>query len=68
MTQLPMTTHDKSQKVIPSSAPISDETILKITKEITVKFIETGRVTPVNFSENFQEIYTTIKKCIQKHE
>lgn len=63
-----MTTHDKSQKVISPSAPISDETILKITKEIAVKFIETGRVTPVNFSENFQEIYTTIKKCIQKHE
>ena len=34
-----------------------DEQILKAAKEIVVKFIETGRVSPTAFPEIFRTIY-----------
>jgi hypothetical protein len=42
-----------------------DETILRTVKEITVKFIEMGRISPVTFSENFKNIYQTVNKTIR---
>lgn len=45
---------------------ISQDTILKITKEVVVKFIETGRITPATFDENFKQIHSTIKESIKK--
>lgn len=41
-----------------------DEKILKVTKEIVVKFIELGRVSPTNFEENFRKVYWTIKNTV----
>ena len=43
---------------------ISDDTILKITKEIAVKFIEVGRLTPSTFNETFKEIHRTIEETV----
>jgi len=46
-----------------------DEQILRASKEIVVKFIETGRVSPTGFSELFKNVYNTIEetvKCPQK--
>lgn len=37
-----------------------EELILKVTKEIVVKFIEMGRVTPTSFEEVFELVYRTI--------
>jgi hypothetical protein len=48
-----------------SSPVVSDETILKISKEIVVKFIEMGKITPAGFELNFQNIYTTIDKTVR---
>ncbi|MCP3933572.1 MAG: hypothetical protein GY705_31275 [Bacteroidetes bacterium] len=45
---------------------ISEETILKVTKEITVKFIEVGRITPSSFSTAFTDIYQSIDKTVRK--
>jgi hypothetical protein len=42
-----------------------DETILRTVKEITVKFIEMGRISPVTFSENFKNIYQTVSETIK---
>lgn len=39
-----------------------DEQILRATKEIVVKFIETGRVSPTSFHETFTNIYQTVEK------
>jgi hypothetical protein len=36
------------------------ELILKVTKEIVVKFIEMGRVTPISFEEVFELVYQTV--------
>lgn len=41
-----------------------DEKFLKVTKEIIVKFIELGRVSPVNFAENFKKVYWTVKSTV----
>ncbi len=47
------------------SKSVSDETILKISKEIVVKFIEMGKITPAGFDLNFKNIYTTIDKTVR---
>ena len=44
------------------------ETLLKITKEITVKFIEVGRITPATFAKEFAGIYQAIEKTLNKEE
>lgn len=37
---------------------------LLVTKEIVVKFIETGRISPSNFSEFFSSIYREVLQTI----
>ena len=39
-----------------------DEQILRTTKEIVVKFIEAGRVSPAGFHETFRSVHLTIKE------
>ncbi len=46
--------------------PVSDETLLKVAKEIVIKFIEVGRLTPTTFEPTFDKIYTTIKETVRK--
>jgi hypothetical protein len=41
-----------------------DEQILRAAKEIVVKFIETGRVSPTTFPENFRTIYLAIEEMV----
>jgi predicted transcriptional regulator len=42
-----------------------DEQILKATKEIVVKFIETGRLSPGSFGETFKSVYRTVEKTVK---
>ncbi len=37
---------------------------LQVAKEIVVKFIEVGRISPANFAEHFAEIYTEILSTV----
>jgi hypothetical protein len=39
-----------------------DEQILRAAKEIVVKFIEAGRISPSGFNETFINVYRTIDK------
>ena len=41
-----------------------DEKILKMSKEIIVKFIELGRVSPTNFEPHFKGIFWAIKNTL----
>ncbi len=41
-----------------------DEKILRLSKEIIIKFIELGRVSPGNFDENFRNVFWTIKSTL----
>ena len=39
---------------------------LQVTKEIVVKFIETGRVSPSNFAEIFPGVYQVVLETITR--
>jgi len=39
-----------------------DEQILRAVKEIVVKFIEAGRISPSGFNEAFINVYRTVEK------
>ena len=41
-----------------------EEKILKITKEIVVKFIEIGRISPTQFDGFFQSVFRTVKASV----
>ena len=42
-----------------------NEQILRASKEIVVKFIETGRVSPTGFPELFKTVYNTIEETVK---
>jgi hypothetical protein len=39
---------------------------LQVAKEIVVKFIEVGRISPSNFSEHFEPIYDDVYRTVTK--
>ena len=47
------------------SRPVSDDTILKVAKEVVVKFIELGRLSPANFDETFKSIYKSVRDSVR---
>lgn len=44
-----------------------DEQILRTTKEIIVKFIELGRLSPSSIHESFRDIYGTVNQTVKAH-
>lgn len=52
----------EQQKGQSYTRPITDEAVLKVTKEIIVKFIEIGRVTPGNFEEHYERVFNTVNQ------
>ena len=44
-----------------------DEHILRATKEIIVKFIELGRLSPASVHESFKDIYETVNETVKKN-
>jgi hypothetical protein len=42
-----------------------DEQILRTAKEVVVKFIEAGRVSPAGFPETFRTVYNTIDQTVR---
>lgn len=42
-----------------------DEQILKTAKEVVVKFIECGRLSPTGFAEAFQSVYRTVDETVK---
>jgi hypothetical protein len=45
-----------------------EEKILKVTKEIVVKFIEVGRVSPTQFDGFFQSVFQAVKSTVSSDE
>ena len=48
-----------------SDRSLTDEAILRVAKEVVVKFIEVGRLSPQNFSETFEEIYKSVRDAVR---
>lgn len=44
-----------------------DEQILRSAKEIVVKFIEMGRLSPSNVHESFKDIYATVNETVKEN-
>jgi transposase len=61
-----MTTDKKHDGASMRKDYINEESILKVSKEVAIKFIEMGRITPSTFDETFRKIHTTIKETVQK--
>lgn len=56
---------DTNSPKIQDNRPVTDEAIFKVTKEIVVKFIEVGRLTPANFAETYTRIFETVRKSVR---
>lgn len=41
---------------------------LQVAKEIVVKFIEIGRISPSNFAEHFASIYREVAQAVNEHD
>ena len=41
-----------------------DEKILRLAKEVIIKFIELGRISPNNFEEHFRSIFWAMKNTL----
>jgi len=41
-----------------------DEKILRLAKEVVIKFIELGRISPTNFEEHFRGIFWALKNTV----
>ena len=54
----------ETEQMVPTK-PISEESILKTAKEVVVKFIEVGRLTPANFDETFRSVYQTVRDSVR---
>ena len=50
----------------PATREISDEALFKVAKEIVVKFIEVGRLTPATFEEDFARVYRAIERTVRR--
>ncbi len=48
------------------SEAVSSESIAKMTKEIVVKFIEVGKLSPANFDETFAQVFHAIERTVRK--
>ncbi len=46
--------------------PVTEDAILKVAKEVVIKFIEVGRLSPANFTETFEDIYTSVRTTVKK--
>ena len=42
-----------------------EDQVLRASKEITVKFIEVGRISPAGFGESFKSIYQAIDETVR---
>jgi hypothetical protein len=42
-----------------------EETIVKVTKEVVLKYIEIGRLPLTNFDEAFRSIYKTVSETVR---
>ena len=45
-----------------------DELVLKTAKEIVVKFIEVGNISPTSFHDHFRNIYKTVEASVKAGE
>ena len=60
-----MSAEKKETTVSGRQGQVTDEAIFKVTKEIVVKFIEVGRLTPANFAETYDRVFETVRRSVR---
>ncbi len=50
----------------PAPLPSREEMLLKAAKEIVVKFIEVGRVSPASFADTFKMVIDTLRQSLKE--
>jgi len=55
----------KTRHAARNDKSLTDEAILRVAKEVVVKFIEVGRLSPQNFGETFEEIYRAVRDAVR---
>ncbi len=63
-----MTTGKKGTQQNSKNDYVGDETILKVAKEVAIKFIEMGRITPASFDSTFKGIHKSVSDTVKKEE
>ncbi len=61
-----MTADKRLEGVAQDKDHISEEQLLKVSKEVVIKFIEMGRITPATFASSFKEIHSTIRDTVKR--
>ena len=56
----------EKKEAVHFNRPVTDEAVFKATKEIVVKFIEVGRLTPANFEETYTRVFETVRKSVRQ--
>ena len=49
----------------PVPQSVTDEAIFKVAKEIVVKFIEVGRISPTSFADTFTMVIDTLRQSLK---
>lgn len=55
-----------AKQTAPPTKPVTEDAILKVAKEVVIKFIEVGRLSPSNFNETFGDIYNAVRATVKK--
>jgi len=56
------------EREAPASLSPREELLLKAAKEIVVKFIEVGRVSPASFNDTFKLVIDTLRQSLKGRE
>ena len=59
-----MPSQSQKKQALPEK-PVTEDAILRVTKEVVIKFIEVGRLSPGNFGETFEDIYTSVRNTVK---
>lgn len=42
-----------------------EDAVLRTTKEIIIKFIEAGKVSPTSFEKSFKDVFEVVRGCLK---
>jgi hypothetical protein len=54
------------EKETPPALTPREELLLKVAKEIVVKFIEVGRVSPASFADTYNLVIDTLRRSLKE--
>ena len=55
----------EEQQKQPMRHEITDEAVFKVAKEIVVKFIEVGKLSPSSFEETFDRVFKAVERTVR---